>query len=214
MHSALVKGGLRPTPGGGTRPDPRVARPAIRAATRDACIALCFALAINCAILVLAAAAFHAHGRTDVIELEAAHQLLAPTLGGAGAGFAFAFALLLAGVASAFTGTLAGQVVMEGFLDLRIAPWLRRLGTRLIAVVPALLVTAWAGEARTAELLIASQVVLSLQLPFALIPLMLFTTSRRVMGELVAPRWVAVAGWGGAAVIVFLNLTLLARMVG
>lgn len=204
LHSALLKR---------TPPPAAEARPAIRAATRDACIALTFALAINCAILVLAAAAFHAQGRTDVVELEAAHHLLAPTLGGPGAAYAFALALLLAGVASAFTSTLAGQVVMEGFLEIRVAVWLRRLLTRAVAIVPALLVTAWAGEARTADLLIASQVVLSLQLPFALVPLLLFTTSRRVMGELVAPRWVAVAGWGGAAVIVSLNLALLARMV-
>ena len=205
LHSALVQ---RRQSGACAAPP----RAMIRYATWDSCIALTVALAINCAILILAAAAFNANGRTGVVELEQAHRLLAPLLGAVGAGPAFAIALLCAGVASTFTGTLAGQVVMEGFLNLRIPAWLRRLTTRLIALAPALLVTLYLGEEHTARLLVLSQVVLSLQLPFALFPLIRFTAAKSVMGDLAAPRAITLAAWTAAALIVSLNLAMLWRL--
>lgn len=184
-------------------------REAIRYATTDSTIALVFAFVINASILILAAAAFHANGRTEVAELGEAHTLLGPLLGGAIAATAFGVALLCCGLNSTVTATLAGQVVMEGFLRIRLAPWLRRLITRAIAITPAIAVTLIYGESGTAQLLVLSQVILSLQLPFAVIPLVWFTASRSKMGEFVAPRWMSVAAGLTAAVIVALNMKLL-----
>jgi len=184
-------------------------RDAIRWATMDGTVALGLAFFINAAILILAAAAFHTSGQTEVAEIEEAYRLLAPTLGAGTAGVVFAVALLAAGQNSTVTGTLAGQIVMEGFLNLRLAPWLRRLVTRGLAIVPAVAVVSAAGDAGATRLLILSQVILSLQLPFAVVPLVAFTASRRVMGPFVAPRWMAVLAWTIAAVIIGLNATLL-----
>src|SRR5881398_1817334 len=165
-------------------------REAIQLATIDSTIALCFALIINAAILILAAATFNKIGQTDVSELGEVHKLIAPLLGSALAPTMFGIALLCCGLNSTVTATLAGQIVMEGFIDIRLPPWARRLTTRAIAIVPAAIVTIWYGEKGTAQLLILSQVILSLQLPFAIVPLVMFTASRKKMGELVAPRWV------------------------
>ena len=184
-------------------------RGAIRYATIDSTVALLFALLINASILIVAASAFHARGHTDIAEIQDAHRMLAPLLGAGAASVVFAVALLASGQNSAITGTLAGQIVMEGFLDIRLPPWLRRLITRLIAIVPAVIVTALYGESGTAKLLILSQVILSLQLPFAVIPLLRFTSDRAKMGDLVCPRWLAVTAWAMAALIVALNAKLI-----
>lgn len=184
-------------------------REALTMATIDSTVALGLAFFINAAILVLAAATFHVAGRTDIAEIETAHQLLAPMLGVGAASAVFAIALLASGQNSTVTGTLAGQIVMEGFLDLRMPVWLRRVVTRAIAIVPAVIGVAIAGDRGATDLLILSQVVLSLQLPFAVVPLVAFTGSRRVMGDLVAPGWLRGVAWTIAAVIIALNATLL-----
>jgi manganese transport protein len=184
-------------------------REAIMLATVDSTIALMFALLINASILILAAATFHKIGKTDVAELEQVHSFLAPLLGSALAPTLFGIALLCCGLNSTVTATLAGQVVMEGFLDIRLPPWARRLLTRAIAIVPAAIVTIWYGEQGTARLLILSQVVLSLQLPFAVVPLVMFTADRRKMGPLVAQRWVTALAIFVAAIIIMLNLKLI-----
>ena len=194
LHSALVQSRRYELTEGGRRD-------ALRYATLDSTIALSFAFFINAAILVLAASAFHARGLNEVAELQDAHRLLSPLLGAPAAAMLFAVALLASGQNSTVTGTLAGQVVMEGFLGLRLKPWLRRVITRGLALAPAVAVTAWLGERGTGQLLVLSQVVLSLQLPFALIPLVMFTADRRKMGALVAPRWLSAVGWAIAAVI-------------
>lgn len=181
-------------------------REAIAMATTDSTIALMLALTVNASILILAAATFHAVGRTDVVELAQAHGLLAPMLGTSLAATLFAVALLACGLNSTVTATLAGQVVMEGFLDIRLPPWLRRLTTRLVAIVPAIAVTMLFGERATGKLLVLSQVVLGLQLPFAIVPLVLFTSDRRKMGDLVAPRWLTAVCWLIALLIIALNL--------
>jgi manganese transport protein len=186
----------------------REKRQAIRLANIDTSIALCLALIINASILILAAATFNRSGRTDVAELDQAHAFLAPLLGSTLAPTLFAVALLCCGLNSTITATLSGQIVMEGFLNLRIAPWLRRLVTRLIAIVPAVLVTLLAGEKATGRLLILSQVVLSLQLPFAVVPLVMFTSSRRKMGPFVAPRWLSGLAMVTTALIIALNAKL------
>src|SRR5271156_4779175 len=183
-------------------------REAIKLATIDSTIALCLALVINAAILIVAAAAFNRVGKTDVAELDQAHTFLAPLLGSTLAPTLFAIALLCCGLNSTITATLSGQIVMEGFLNLRIAPWLRRMVTRLIAIVPAVIVTVWAGGKATGQLLILSQVVLSLQLPFAVVPLVMFTSSRRKMGAFVAPLWLSGLAITTAAVIIALNAKL------
>jgi manganese transport protein len=182
---------------------------AISLATFDSTLALMLALFVNASILILAAAAFHASGRTEVAELQDAHRLLAPLLGSSVAATLFAVALLCCGLNSAVTATLAGQIVMEGFLNIRIAPWLRRLVTRAIAIVPALIVTALYGESGTAKLLVLSQVILSLQLPFAVVPLILFTADRKKMGAHAAPRPVVAAAVLVAALIISLNVKML-----
>ncbi len=184
-------------------------REALKFATIDSTVALMFALLINASILILAAAAFHGTGRTEVAELGQAHTLLSPLLGSAIAPTLFAIALLCCGLNSTVTATLAGQAVMEGFLDIRLPPWLRRLITRLIAIVPAAGVTILYGESQTAKLLILTQVVLSLQLSFAVVPLVMFTADRAKMGALAAPRWLVAIAILVAAVIVTLNVKLL-----
>ena len=184
-------------------------RQAIRLATIDSTLALCFAFFINAAILILAAAAFHGSGRSDVAEIDQAYRLLSPLLGAGAASLVFAIALLASGQNSSITGTLAGQIVAEGFLALSLPPWLRRLVTRLIALVPAVVVIGWRGDRGAGELLVLSQVVLSLQLPFAVVPLVAFTADKRVMGRLAAPRWLTLLAGAVAAVLIALNLALL-----
>jgi manganese transport protein len=184
-------------------------REAINLATVDSTIALMFALLINASILILAAATFNKVGKTDVAELEQVHSFLAPLLGSAIAPTLFGIALLCCGLNSTVTATLSGQIVMEGFIDIRLPPWARRLTTRAIAIVPAAVVTIWYGEKGTAQLLILSQVILSLQLPFAIVPLVMFTSDRRKMGELVAPKWVTTLAALTALVIIALNIKLL-----
>jgi manganese transport protein len=173
-----------------------------------------FALFINAAILIVAAASFHTRGRTDVAEIQDAFQLLSPMLGVGVAGIVFAIALLASGQNSTLTGTLAGQIVMEGFLSIRMRPWLRRLITRAIAIVPAAIVAGMYGENGAAKLLVLSQVVLSLQLPFAVIPLVQFTSDRKKMGEFANPVWLKLLAWLVAATIVVLNVKLLLDFVG
>lgn len=184
-------------------------REAITLATVDSTVALMFALLINASILILAAATFNKVGKTDVAELEQVHSFLAPLLGSAWAPTLFGIALLCCGLNSTVTATLAGQIVMEGFLDIRLPPWARRLVTRSIAIIPAAIVTIWYGEKGTGQLLILSQVILSLQLPFAIVPLVMFTASRRKMGELVAPLWVTALAVLTAAIVIALNIKLL-----
>jgi len=202
LHSAIVQ----------TRAvgdDAESKRDAIRYATFDSTAALLFAFFINGAILVLAAATFHVSGHHDVADIGDAYRLLTPLLGTTVASVVFAVALLASGQNSTITGTLAGQIVMEGFLDIRLAPWLRRLITRLMAIVPAILVTAFYGEQATVSLLILSQVVLSLQLSFAVVPLVRFTGQRSKMGEFANSRSLSVLSWVTAAVIIALNGWLL-----
>ena len=182
---------------------------AIRFASIDSAVALMSALFINAAILIMAAATFHGSGHEDVADISDAYQLLSPLLGTTMASVLFAVALLCSGQNATLTGTLAGQIVMEGFINLRIRPWLRRLITRLIAIIPAIIVTWLYGERGTGPLLILSQVVLSLQLPFAVFPLVAFTSSRAKMGEFVNPLWVKVLAWTVALVIAALNVWLL-----
>jgi manganese transport protein len=189
-------------------------REAIKFATIDSTVALMFALFINAAILIVSAATFHTRGQTDVAEIQDAYKLLSPTLGVGVASAVFAVALLASGQNSTLTGTLAGQIVMEGFLNIRLRPWLRRLITRLIAIIPAVIVTTIYGESGTAKLLIFSQVVLSLQLSFAVIPLILFTSSQAKMGEFVIPLWMKILAWLTAGIIVALNVKYLADFTG
>jgi manganese transport protein len=184
-------------------------REAITLATMDSTIALMFALLINASILILAAATFHKTGQTNVAELNQVHSFLAPLLGSAFAPTLFAIALLCCGLNSTVTATLSGQIVMEGFLDIRLPPWLRRLFTRAIAIIPAAVVTIWYGSEGTAKLLILSQVILSLQLPFAVVPLVMFTADRRKMGALVAPRWMTLLAAAIAVTVIALNVKLL-----
>lgn len=206
LHSAIVQ----TRDYGSSLPEKREA---LKFATIDSTVALMFALLINASILILAAAAFHTTGRSEVAELGEAHSLLSPLLGAAIAPTLFGIALLCCGLNSTVTATLAGQAVMEGFLEIRLPPWLRRLITRLIAIVPASIVTIWYGDSGTAKLLILTQVVLSLQLSFAVIPLVMFTASRAKMGDLVAPKWLITFASVIAAVIVVLNVKLLVDFV-
>ncbi|MDM0032341.1 Nramp family divalent metal transporter [Variovorax sp. J22P271] len=206
LHSALVQTRrFERTPGG--------MREALRFATFDSTIALVFALFINAAILILAASAFHVNGRVDVADIHQAYDLLTPMLGGAIASVLFAAALLASGQNSTVTATLAGQIVMEGFIDVKIAPWARRLVTRLLAIVPAVVVAWLYGESGTTKLLIFSQVILSLQLPFAVVPLVKFTNDARLMGEFANRGWVKFAAWSVSALIIGLNLKLVFGLV-
>ncbi len=182
---------------------------AIKFATIDSTFALMFALFINGGILIVAAAAFHGTGHQDVAEIQEAYKLLSPVLGVGLASTLFAVALLASGQNSTLTGTLAGQIVMEGFLNIRLKPWLRRLITRLIAVVPAVCIIGWFGESRTTDLLIWSQVILSMQLSFAVVPLLRFTDEKAKMGRFANPVWIKLLAWISAAVIIVLNLKLL-----
>ncbi len=184
-------------------------REAIKFATIDSTAALMFALFINGAILVLAASAFHWSGHQDVAEIQDAFKLLSPLLGVGVASILFAVALLASGQNSTLTGTLAGQIVMEGFLNFRIAPWLRRIITRGLAIIPAVLVIGIYGEGETTQLLIASQVVLSMQLGFAVWPLMRFTGEKKKMGEFANGKLIKFLGWTCALVIITLNVKLL-----
>ncbi len=206
LHSAIVQ----TRDYGDSLPEKRFA---LKWATIDSTVALCFALLINASILILAAASFNGTGQTNVSELGDAHQLLGPILGSALAPTLFAIALLGCGLNSTVTATLAGQAVMEGFLNLRIPPWSRRLITRAIAIIPAAGVTILYGSAQTGQLLILTQVVLSLQLSFAVVPLVMFTTDKRKMGAMVAPLWLGLFAGLIALVIVGLNLKLLIDFV-
>jgi manganese transport protein len=183
-------------------------REATRFAFIDSTIALSFALFINAAILIVAAASFHTSGHSDVAEIQDAYKLLTPLLG-AGASTVFALALLASGLNSTLTGTLAGQIVMEGFLNIRLRPWLRRLITRGIAIVPAAIVAIIYGASGTAKLLVFSQVILSLQLSFAVIPLVMFTSERAKMGEFTNPTWLKTLAYIVAFIIASLNAWLL-----
>lgn len=189
-------------------------REAIRYATLDSTVALMFALFINASILIMSAAAFHHTGHQDVAGIEDAYQLLSPLLGSVLASILFAVALLCSGQNSTLTGTLAGQIVMEGFLNIRLRPWLRRLITRLLAIVPAIICIALYGDHGTTQLLILSQVVLSLQLSFAVFPLVQFTSDRKKMHEFVNPIWLKLLSWGVAILIALLNGWLLIQTVG
>jgi manganese transport protein len=184
-------------------------REAIRFSTIDSTVALMFALFINGAILVMAAATFHGTGHQDVADISDAYALLSPLLGTTLASVLFAVALLCSGQNATLTGTLAGQIVMEGFVSIRLRAWLRRLITRLLAIIPAVIVVWLYGERGTGALLILSQVILSLQLPFAVFPLIIFTGDRRKMGEFVAPAWMRVLAWTTGIVIGGLNVWLL-----
>jgi manganese transport protein len=188
-------------------------RMAIRFGTLDSTVSLLFAFFINAAILILSAAAFHGTGHQDVADIGDAFQLLAPVLGVPLAGIIFAVALLASGQNSTLTGTLAGQIVMEGFLNIRLRPWVRRLITRLIAIVPAAIVAAIYGESGVGKLLILSQVILSLQLSFAVVPLVLFTGDRRKMGQFANAAWLVLLAWVVTASIIVLNLYLLVQTV-
>jgi manganese transport protein len=182
---------------------------AIRFATIDSSVALMSALFINGAILVMAAAAFHGSGHEAVADIGDAYQLLSPLLGTKAASILFAVALLCSGQNATLTGTLAGQIVMEGFINLRLRPWLRRLITRLIAIIPAVIVVSLYGERGSGQLLILSQVILSLQLSFAVFPLVMFTSDKHKMGSFASPFWVQAMAWPVAIVIAVLNAYLL-----
>ena len=202
LHSAIVQTRAY----GDSLPEKREA---LKFATIDSTVALMFALLINASILIVAAATFHAGGVGEVAELDQAHKMLGPIMGAAFAPMLFAVALLACGLNSTVTATLAGQAVMEGFLRLRLPPWMRRLITRAIAIIPAAGVTLAYGSSGTGQLLILTQVVLSLQLSFAVVPLVMFTTSRARMGPMVAPVWLGALSWVIAVAIMALNLKLL-----
>ncbi len=189
-------------------------REAARFASVDSSVALTLALFVNAAILILAAAVFHAAGRTDIAEIGDAHALLAPLLGVGVASTLFAVALLASGVNSTLTATLAGQIVMEGFIDLRLAPWKRRLITRGLAIIPVLAVTAIYGDNGTGQLLVLSQILLSMQLPFAMVPLVVFAGDRELMGQLAMSRTMSIIAWTTTAAIILLNVKLIWDSVG
>ncbi|MEK3723882.1 Nramp family divalent metal transporter [Paenibacillus sp. FSL H8-0034] len=202
LHSAIVQ----------TRDFEQTAlgkRQAIKYATWDSSIALFFALFINAAILIVSAATFHKAGLFDIAEIQDAYYMLTPLLGTALGSILFGVALLASGQNATLTGTLAGQIVMEGFLNIRLPAWLRRLITRLIAIIPAVVVIALYGDKGATDLLILSQVILSLQLSFAVIPLVMFTSDKLKMGEFANPLWLKILAWFVAAVIVVLNAYLL-----
>ena len=193
--------------------DDRSRRDAIRLSTLDTVVSLSLALLVNAAILALAASAFHATGHSQVTEIQDAYHLLDPLVGGALASVLFGVALLAAGQSSTFTGTIAGQIVLEGFLDLKIPCWQRRLATRALALVPAFLGVLWLGDTGVGTLLVGSQVVLSLQLPFAIWPLLRLTGDRAVMGRFANGPWLKCSGWGLLALISLANLWLLTTLV-
>jgi len=202
LHSAIVQTRSFDTSEAGKRE-------AVTFATIDSTIALMLAMFVNGAILVLAASTFHVAGMTGVAEIQVAHRLLAPMLGAGIASTLFALALLASGQNSTITATLAGQIVMEGFVNLRVPAWVRRLVTRLIAIVPAVIVAIFYGSEGTTRLLVLSQVVLSLQLPFAVVPLVRFTSDRKLMGDFVNASWLKCVAWVISAIIISLNIKLL-----
>src|SRR6266581_168707 len=206
LHSAIVQTRAFARTGEGKRE-------AIRFSTIDSTIALTIALFVNAAILIVSAASFYRNGYHQVAEIQDAYKLLTPLLGVTGASTVFALALLASGQNSTLTGTLAGQIVMEGFLNIRIRPWLRRLITRLVAIVPAALTAIFFGESGTAKLLILSQVILSVQLSFAVFPLVRFTSERAKMGEFVNPAWLKLLAYAVAVAIAALNARLLVQIV-
>jgi manganese transport protein len=187
-------------------------RNALRYATIDVVIALIFAFMVNAAILITSAAVFHGSGHSDVVEIQHAYHLLTPLLGTGIASFLFGLALLASGQSSTLTATLAGQIVMEGYVQLKVPAWMRRLLTRSIAVLPALFITSFYGESGTAKLLIFSQVILSLQLPFAVIPLVRFTSDKAKMGNFANARWAMRLAWCVTAIIVSLNAAMIFTM--
>ena len=191
---------------------PEGKREAIKFCNIDSAVALTFALFVNAAILIVAAAVFYRAGRFDVAEIQDAFLLISPLVGVKAAAAIFALALLASGQNSTLTGTLAGQIVMEGFIGLRLRPWLRRLVTRGVAIVPAVIVTAMLGQSGTAKLLILSQVILSMQLSFAVFPLVMFTSDKKKMGEFVNPAWIKALAWSAAVVIACLNAWLLVQV--
>lgn len=204
LHSAIVQTrDFDRTPSG--------KREAIRFSTIDSTVALTLALFVNAAILIVSAATFYSRGMNGIAEIQDAYKLLTPLLGVTGASTIFALALLASGQNSTLTGTLAGQVVMEGFLNIRLRPWLRRLITRSMAIIPAILVTAFWGERGTADLLVLSQVILSMQLSFAVFPLVLFTSDKQKMGEFVNAPWLKILSWTTAIFIAALNAWLLVQ---
>jgi manganese transport protein len=188
-------------------------RDALRFATFDVVTALIFAFVVNASILITAASVFHENGHRDVAEIQQAYHLLTPLMGTGIASLLFGLALLASGQSSTLTATLAGQIVMEGYLQLRLPVWMRRLLTRSLAIIPALVATAWYGESGIAKLLIFSQVVLSLQLPFAVIPLIRFTSDKAKMGRFVSPTWVVRLAWFVALAVVALNVTMVASLL-
>lgn len=206
-HNLYLHSGIVQTRNWETTPARRFE--ALRMATWDSTIALMFALTINASILILAAATFHASGNTEIVEIDQAHALLAPLLGGSLAPTLFGIALLCSGLNATVTATMAGQIVMEGFINFRISPVLRRLVTRSIAIVPAVIVILIWGSSGTGQLLILSQVVLSFQLPFAIVPLVMFTASKAKMGDMVAPLWLTALCALIAVTIIALNINLL-----
>ncbi len=202
LHSSIVQSRrYKRTPEG--------KREAVHLANIDSALALTIALFVNAAILIVAAAVFYRSGHFEVAAIQDAYKLLSPLVGAAGASTLFAIALLASGQNSSITGTLAGQVVMEGFIRLRVSPWLRRLITRSLAIIPTIIVVAFMGERGTEKLLILSQVILSFQLSFAVVPLVMFTGDRRKMGEFTNGRWLQGLAWLTAAVIAALNVWLL-----
>ena len=211
-HNLYLHSGIVQTRAVGHGDDEK--RDAIKLANIDSTLALFLALFVNASIIILAAATFHAAGEYTVAELQDAHAMLSPLLGAPLAATMFALALLACGLNSTVTATLAGQIVMQGFLELQLPAWLRRLITRSIAIIPVVVVTLWYGESGTAQLLVASQVVLSLQLPFAVIPLVIFTSRRNIMGNLTAPRWLTGITALIAVLIVVLNVKLVMDVIG
>ena len=206
LHSSIVQSrNYKRTPKG--------KREAIFMANVDSALALTVALFVNAAIVIVAAAVFHRSGHFEVAAIEDAYKLLSPLVGAAGASTIFAIALLASGQNSSITGTLAGQVVMEGFIHIRVSPWLRRLITRSLAIIPTIIVVAFTGERGTEKLLLLSQVILSLQLSFAVIPLVLFTGNRKKMGEFVNAPWLQALSWFVAALIAGLNAWFLVMML-
>lgn len=202
LHSSIVQ----------TRDYPRNSegkKEAIKFATLDSTFSLMLAFFINAAILILAAATFHVSGNHDVADIHDAYKLLTPILGASMASIVFAVALLASGQNSTLTGTLAGQIVMEGFLNIKLKPWLRRLITRLIAVIPALIVAILYGEQGTTDLLVLSQVILSMQLSFAVVPLVMFTSNKAKMGEFVNKPFLKICVWIISFIIIVLNVYLL-----
>jgi len=206
LHSSIVQ----------TRDYPRTTegkKEALKFASLDSSLSLMLAFFINAAILIISAATFHTSGNKDVADINDAYKLLSPLLGTTLASIFFGVALLASGQNSTVTGTLAGQIVMEGFLNIRLKPWVRRLITRLIAIIPALIISILYGERGTADLLVFSQVILSMQLSFAVVPLVMFTGNKTKMGQFVNKPWLKILAWIISGIIIVLNLYLLKETI-